>query len=308
MAAALIGAMLAQAGLLAQKLPPPSPPQQTTEVITVSARDAEVIATAINTMRSSRDQLVAKTVADNIIALTDALSSPSRVFQIGPLTKTEQRVVDLEKIMTEHAISGGPIRIRVRGPESTHGDGKVWAFTRSSFIAFCADIASSPTFQVRTIQENKMIVAARMIADLNEQLNGLVPERETLIGALLTFENLDRKGVIIDRVLAIGDVIAARGSVYELVPTDLAGSFGEFEHMDVGVFEVNEQAKPGLVNLRYDGRIYTTSVNHFVWFFLRFLLTAKDRDEATRMKRLHFGGQLLDYLSLQLNAEKGNVP
>ena len=276
------------------------PPQRLTETVTVTAREAEIIATAVNMLRSSRDPLVAKTVADNILALSSAMVASGRVHQIGPISEQEQSVVDLPSALLRHQVAEGPIQLQVRGPESTIG-GPIYTFTRSSFISLCADLASTHLLQVRVIQEIKMIVVARMIADLNEQQHELIPEREILKGVLLGFKNQDRKGVIIDRVLDIADAMAKRGDVYDLVPTSQQDAFRDLGHMERGVFEVVAAATAGQINVRYGAALYTTSVNHFVWFFIRFLLADQSRgDWNTRARRTRLGGQLLDYATVQL--------
>jgi hypothetical protein len=280
----------------------PPPPQRLTETVTVTAREAEIIATAVNMLRSSRDPLVAKTVADNILALSNAMAASGRVHQIGPITEQEQTVVDLPAALHRHQVADGPIQLQVRGPESTIG-GPIYNFTRSSFISLCADLASTNLVQVRVIQEIKMIVVARMIADLNEQQRELIPEREILKGVLLGFRNQDVKGVIIDRVLDIADAMALSGDVYDLVPAAQMDEFRELGHMERGVFEVVTAAKAGQVNVRYSAKLYTSSVNHFVWFFIRFMLADQSQgDWNTRVRRTRLGGQLLDYATVQLQA------
>ena len=299
----LVLAAFAQAGGQNQtQTQRPPPPQTITETVTVSAREATIIANAVNMLRSSRDPLVAKTVADNIVKLTEAMAASGRVQQIGPLSEQERAVVKLDTLLAKHMVAGGPIRLQVRGPESIEG-GPVYTLTRSSFISLCADIGSTGFVEFRVIQEIKMIVLARMIADLNEQQHELIPEREILEGVLLGFKDQDPKGLIIGRVLNIADAMAVTGGVYDLVPADQQQAFADLGHMDRGVFEAVPQDRTGMANVRYRGQIFTTSVNHFVWFFIRFLLAEQGQgDWNTLARRKHLGGQLLDYLTLQLQA------
>lgn len=276
-----------------------TPPQTVIEVITVSAREAEVITRAVNTLRSSRDPLVAQTVADNILRLSDAMAASGRVHEIGPLTEQELTVVALPEFLTRHAVPGGPIRLQVRATPATV-TGPVYTLSRASFIALCADIASTGFLQMRVTQEIKMIVVARMIADLNEQQHELIPEREILVGLLKGFEAQDRRGVIIGRVLGIADAMAESGAEYALVPPAEMAAFRELGHMEKGVFEPVTGRK-GVIRVRYNEQVLETSVNHFVWFFIRFLLADQSQgDWNTRARRTHLGSQLLDYLTLQL--------
>jgi hypothetical protein len=287
-------------------------PPRTTETITVTARESTIIAKALNTLHSSHDPLVATTVADKMVALSTAMAASGRLYLIGPLTAPEQRVVSLTEDLTKRSVEGGPIRIQVRGPES-QPTGLVYTLTRSSFISFCADVASIDFIEIRTVQENKMIVAARMVLDLNGQLvnalaNPFIAEREILAGVLQGFENRDRKGVIIGRVVDIADAIAATGVAYDLVPPQQAAEFHDIGHMDVGIFKVALTPQAGMVNVRYDGQTYTTSGDHFVWFFLRFLLAENHSDANTRARHLRLGGQLLDYLVVQLQTDAFKAP
>ena len=300
MATIMVLSALGRAGAQTQTQQPP--PQQVVEIVTVSAREATIIANAINMLRSSRDPLVAKTVADYILRLTEAMAISGQVHPIGPLSDQERAVVKLDTFLEKHNVAGAPVRLQVRGPDGI-STGPVYTFSRSSFIALCADIASTGFIEIRRVQELKMIVVARMIADLNEQQDELIPERDILAGLLMSFKNQDPKGVIIGRVQDIADAIAASGAVHDFVPADQQKEFRELGHMERGVFEVVPEARRGVANVRYSGQLFTTSVNHFVWFFIRFLLADQERgDWNTRARRTHLGSQVLDYLTLQLQA------
>ncbi len=293
--------LAATVGLSAQTQTPP--PIRIRETVTVSARDAKTITDAINHLRGSRDPLVAQTVADNIVKLTDAMAASGRVNEIGPLTDDERGVIDIRAFMEKYSFPGGPIFVRPRNPDSTSGP-RLYNFTQSAFIAMCADMASSPLVQVRMVQENKMIVVARMIADLNDQQAEVISERAVLEGVLLGFKNQDLKGVIIGRVQGIADALAVnadQNAAYDLVTLEQHGAFRDLGHMERGVFEVVPQPRIRAVNVVYDAKIYATTVNHFVWFFIRFLLADQDAlDEGIRARRIQLGSQLLDHLSDQL--------
>ncbi|MBP6716133.1 MAG: hypothetical protein KA205_04670, partial [Acidobacteria bacterium] len=202
-----------------------------------------------------------------------------------------------------YSVAGGSIRLQPRGQESQ--DGKlVYTLSRTSFIAMCAELASTGLIQVRVVQEIKMIVVARMIADLSEQQEQLMPEREVLEGVLLGFKQHDQHGVIIGRVLAIADALATEADdepPYELVPAARLLDFRDIGHMETGVFAIVARPVVNAVNVSYGGVTYSASVNHFVWFFLRFLLADPDAlDEGVRAKRTQLGSDLLDHLETQL--------
>lgn len=281
------------------------PPVRITETVVVSARDAKTIADALDHLRSSRDPLVAKTVADNLVKLTDAMAASGRVNEIGPLTGDEQEVIQVRDLMEKYSFPGGPIFVRPRNPDSSPGP-RLFNFTRPAFIAMCADMASNPLLQFREIQENKMIVVARMIADLNEQQDQVISERSTLEGLLLGFKNQDVKGVIIGRVQGIADALAVnadQNAAYDLVPPEKAEAFRKLTHMESDVFEAVAQPRIRHVNVAYDGKIFATTVDHFVWFFLRFLLADADtNDPGVRERRTQLGSDLLDHLTDQLQA------
>jgi hypothetical protein len=296
----LIAPTIAEAQTQTQAQTPP--PIRITESVVVTPDDAAGIAAAINRLRRSRDPLVAQTVADNLVALTDAMSSSGRVFHVGPLTEAEQEVVDLPAALRKYSVEGGSIRLQPRGQESTEGP-VVYSLTRSSFIKLCADLASTGS-AFRVTQEIKMIVVARMIADLSEQQEQVMPEREVLEGVLKGFKGHDRQGVVIGRVLAIADALATDADqqpAYDLVPVARLMDFRDIGHMDTGVFAVVARPVANAVNVRNGGLMYSTSVNHFVWFFLRFLLAdPNDLDDTIREKRKALGSDLLDYLTTQL--------
>ena len=123
--------------------------------------------------------------------------------------------------------------MRPRNPDSTPGP-RLFTFTPSAFIAMCADMASSPLVQLRVIQENKMIVVARMIVDLSEQQDKVISERQVLEGALAGFKNQDPKGVIIGRVLGIADALAVNSAgnlPYDFVKPGDQDAFRKIGHM-----------------------------------------------------------------------------
>ena len=291
------------AGLSAQTQTPP--PIRIKETVVVSARDARVIADALNQLRKSKDPLVADTVANNIVQLTEAMAQSGRVHEVGPLSGDEQGVIDLRESMEKYSFPGGPIFVRPRNIDSTAGP-RLYTFTRSAFIAMCADMASSPLVQQRVIQENKMIVVARMIADLNEQQDELISDRQVLEGALAGFKNQDVKGVIIGRVQGIADALAVNADgnkPYDLVTPAQQDAFRQIGHMDTGVFQVVPKPRINAVNVAYDGKVYATTVNHFVWFFIRFLLADQDAlDPGIRARRTQLGSHLLDNLTEQLQS------
>ncbi len=281
------------------------PPIRITETVVVSARDARTISDAVESLRKSRDPLVAQMVADHIVKLTDAMAESGRVNEIGPLTTDEASVVAIREMMEKYSFPGGAIHVRPRNADSTPGS-RLFHFTRSSFIAMCADMASNPLLQMRVIQENKMIVVARMVADLNEQQDKVISERAVLEGALAGFRNQDVKGVIIDRAQGIADALAVnadQNAPYELVRQSQQKDFREIGHIERGVFEVVTKPRIRAVNVAYDGKIYAATVDHFVWFFIRFLLADQDAiDPGIRARRTSLGGHLLDNLTEQLQA------
>lgn len=297
----MLAVLAVPVGLSAQTQTPP--PIRTKETVVVSARDAKIINDAINELRDSRDPLVADMVADNIVKLTEAMAASGRVNEIGPLTEDEQGVIRVRELMEKYSFPGGSIFIRPRNADSSPGP-RLFTFTQSSFIAMCADMASSPLVQLRAIQENKMIVVARMIADINEQQKDVISEREVLEGALEGFRNQDPQGVIIDRVEGIADALAVnadQNAPYDLVAADQQEAFEKLTRMDHDVFKLVERPRSRAVNVRYDSKIYSTTANHFVWFFIRFLLADQDAlDEGIRVRRIRLGGELLDNLTAQL--------
>lgn len=281
-----------------------TPPQvRITETVTVSARDAKIITDSITELRRSRDPLVAQTVADNILRLTDAMAASRRVHEVGPLSDDEQGVVHVREVMEKYSFPGGPIMLRPRNLDSSPGSRR-FEFTPAAFIAMCADMASNPLVQLRVLQETKMIVVARMIVDLSNQQDELISERKILEGVLAGFKNQDVKGVIIERVLGIADALAVNAdhnAPYDLVTSSQENDFRTIGHMNRGVFEVVPSPRIDMVNVAYDGKIYATTVNHFVWFFIRFLLADEDAiDPGIRARRTLLGSHLLDYLSVQL--------
>ena len=297
--ATVAGARAAQTQTQTQTPPPVRPGIK--ETVIVMANEDAIIADGIQTLRASRDPVVSTTVADNILVLADAMAASGRLHMIGPLTKAERTVVDLDNAVARHVVEGGPIRLQVRRTDSLEGS-EVSTLTRSSFISFCADIASEPPVQLRVVQETKMIVVARIIRDLDEQQQGLISEREILKGVLLGFADQDRRGVIINRVLDIADAMATTPATYDLVPADERDAFSRLAEMGSGaVFALMSRPAEGMVNVSYGGAIHSTSADHFVWFFIRFVLADPSHaDFDTRPRRIYLGGKLLDYLTLQL--------
>lgn len=304
---ALLFVFVVTSGLSAQTQTPP--PIRITETVTVSARDAKIINDSIKELRRSRDPLVSKTVADNLLRLTDAMAVSRRVHEVGPLSDDEQGVIRVREMMEKYSFPNGPIMLRPRNLDSSSGPRR-FDFTPASFIAMCADMASNPLVQLRVIQENKMIVVARMVMDLSEQQDELISERAILEGALAGFKNQDVEGKIIGRVLGIADALAVNADKnlpYDLVPPSKLDDFRGIGHMERGVFEVVTAPQIGKVNVSYNGKIYATTVNHFVWFFIRFLLADQDAlDEGIRARRTLLGSHLLDYLAEQLKARRGS--
>ena len=302
--AVLSAASTGTEGQTQAQTPPVSP--GVTETVTVSAREAKIIADAIHALKGSGDPFIATTVADNILKLADAMEASSRIYQIGPLTEQEQTVIDLGSYLQKHAVAGGPIRLQGRRPDSTEGS-RVYTFTRSSLITLFADIAATGFIQVRTTHETKIIVVTRMIEDLNEQ-QGLIPEREILSGILRGFKDEDKRGVITDRVLDIAEALAASAVVYPFVPNDQQKVFRSRAQMGDGdVFEKVPQLREGMVNLSYGGAIYTASVEHFVWFFIRFLLEDQRHSDWNVKGGIDLGGKILDYLTAQLQVDALNT-
>lgn len=297
----LIFVVVLSAGLSAQTQTPQ--PVRFKEEVVVSLKDAKIITEAINELRKSRDPLVSQVVADNLIKLVDAMAAIGRVHEIGPLSGDEEGVIDIREFMEKYSFPGGSILIRPRNIDSTAGP-RLFSFKPSAFIAMCADMASSPLVQLRLVQENKMIVVARMITDLSEQQDALIAERLILQGALAGFKNQDVKGEIIGRVQGIADALAINADgnePYVLVQPSQAAAFREIGHIERGVFDVVDKPRINNVNVAYDGKIYSTSVNHFVWFFIRFLLADEGATEAGFLVRKRIlGRDLLDKLSIQL--------
>lgn len=297
----LIVVLALSAELSAQTQTPP--PIRFKETVVVSAKDAKVVADAINELRKSRDPLVAEVVADNLVKLVEAMAASGRVNEIGPLSPEEADLIDLREFMEKYSFPGGPIFVRPRNADSTPGP-RLFTFTPSAFIAMCADMASSPFVQLRVVQETKMIVVARMIADISEQRDKVIAERLITKGALAGFKNQDLKGEIIGRVEGIADAMAVNADgnePYTLVTPSEAAAFKQIGHMERGVFEVVEKPRIDAVNVSYEGKTYSTSVNHFVWFFLRFLLADEGATEAGALaRRRQLGSRLLDNLSVQL--------
>jgi hypothetical protein len=231
------------------------------------------------------------------------MADSGRVNEIGPLTLDEQGVIAVRDLMEKYSFPGGPVLVRPRNADSSPGP-RLFAFTRAAFIRMCADMASSPLLQFRDIQENKMIVVARIVADLNEQQNQVISERATLEGVLLGFKNQDPDGMIIGRVQGIADALAINADhneAYDLVEPDRRAAFRALANMQRDVFAAVERPQAGHLNVTYDGKSYATSVEHFVWFFLRFLLADADTtDLGIRERRRQLGADLLDYLSGQL--------
>jgi hypothetical protein len=207
--------------------------------------------------------------------------------------------------MEKYSFPGGPIFVRPRNADSSPGP-RLFTFTQPAFIAMCADMASNPLVQYREIQENEMIVVARMIADLNEQQGQVISDRSTLEGVLLGFKNQDTKGVIIGRVEGIADALAVnadQNAPYDLVSPDHQDAFRKLAHMESDVFEAVAKPRINRVNIAYDGKVYATTVDHFVWFFLRFLLADGDAsDPGIRARRTKLGSDMLDHLTDQLQA------
>lgn len=303
----LVLVMFVAVAVSAQSQTPP--PVRITETVVVSAKDAKTISDALDSLRNSRDPLVAKTVADNLVKLTEAMAVSGRVNEIGPLSGDEQAVIQIRALMEKYSFPGGPIFVRPRNADSSAGP-RLFTFTRPAFIAMCADMASNPLVQFRDVQENKMIVVARMIADLNEQnldeqQDQVISERATLAGVLLGFKNQDVKGVIIRRVQGIADALAVnadQNAPYDLVEPGHANAFRTLTHMDHDVFEAVAKPRIHRVNVVYEGKIYATTVDHFVWFFLRFLLADGDTDPGILARRTQLGSDLLDHLTDQLQA------
>lgn len=280
----------------------PPPQVLMTDTVTVSARDTRVIVDALSRMKDSRDPMIAQSVSNNILRLVDAMSQSGAVNKIGPLSDQEADVVHLNGLLTKFSVAGGSIRLQPRNRDSTLGP-TVFTLSRASFISLCADLASNGGL-FRVNQELRTIVLARVVADLNEQQHNPIAEREVLIDLLAGFKAQDRKGVIIDRVLGIADAMAndaAENAPYDLVPAALIQDFASLGHMQTGVFEAEAGTRAGRVNVSYGGQTFSTSVDHFVWFFIRFML-AEDAgsDESVRARRTQLGGRLLDHLTLQL--------
>jgi hypothetical protein len=281
--------------------PPPPAPITVTETIVVTARETMLIANAVRALKLSKDPFLETTVADNIVKLSDAIAADGRIYQIGPLTLQEQRVIDLDEALKRHADADGPIRLQARRQDSTPGP-LVYRLTRSSFITLCSDIASSGAVRMTQTHDIKMIVVARIIRDLNAQI-ALIPEREIITGILRGFRDGDRRGTITGRVLGVADSLAASPRTFEFVPARLLEAFRRRTTMTADVFDPADVRLSNMVNVRFDDRLYVASVDHFVWFFLRFLLEDQRRDAPDNDHGVEFGGKLLDHLIAQLQAE-----
>ena len=284
-----------------QTPPPPPPPQTPIQTganftVTVSAAEMDAIDHAVHELRDNPGGFIATTVADNILNLANAMVASGRTYEIGPLTPPELIVIDFDALLKKHAVDGGPIRLQLRQWNSTPGTVS-YTFTRSSFIAFVADLAHVGIMRVRVVEQLKIIVVGRMIEDLNRQMQFFTPEREILTGILKGFQEMDKRGVISSRVLGIADGLAAGGIVYEFVPNDEQKAFDHLTQMEEGgAFAPALKAQAGKVNVRYGGAIYSASVEHCVFFFIRFTLDDID-----------LGGKILDYLTWQLQLDVMNA-
>ena len=297
------GRVLAQGQ--AQVPPAPAPaPAGLTETINVTATESQAINDALHVLMSSDDRFVATTVADNITRLANAMAASGHPYQIGPLTDQERTIIDLDTLLAGRSGSEGPIRLQPRRPDSTPGL-RVYVLTRSALILLFADIASGGAVQVPLIQEAKMIVVGRLFEDLNAQQQAVIPGREIQAGVLRGFEQGDVRGVITAQVVDIADAMAASGRAYDLVPDHQRKAFDRRVKLGEGdVFAKVRQPEKGMVNVRDRDAIYATSVAHFVWFFLRFLLEDQPPTEWTAGARgAAIGGKILNHLGAQLQID-----
>jgi hypothetical protein len=290
------------AAALVQTPAPQTPPVPTVnETVVVSAREAGLIADAVRMLKRSEDRFLSTTVADHVEALANALAIAGRTFQLGPLTASERRVIDLGRLLRAHTAEDGPIRLTVRGD----GDEALYRLTRSSFMAFVADLAEGDLLRVRIIQQTKMLVTGRLIQDLNAQAGAVIPEREIVAGIIRGLAAADARGVIAPRVMDVSADLAESGQTYDFVPKARLADFSRWTSMSEGdLFTPVPALVDGAINVTHGGRLYSTTIEHFAAFFVRFLFAdPRLADWSRQGKGVELGGKILDYLVAQLQAD-----
>src|SRR5205085_2367220 len=94
------------------------------------------------------------------------------------------------------------------------------------------------------------------------------------------------------------------GRIYDLVAERDLTAFRRRALMTEDVFEKVAQPQDGMVNVRVDDVAYAATVEHFGWFFFRFLLEDQKRgDFDFGGGGVALGGRLLDFLVVQLQLE-----
>ncbi len=280
--------------------PQQAPPQQGGNVtVTVSAAEAGRVDTAIHDLQKNGDGFIATTVVENIQRLTQAMAQPGRSFSIGPLASNEAALIDLPALLRRHATPEGPIHIQIRSTETVDSP-EVFTLRQSAFVLFCTDLVDAGVFRSGYEKHVKTIALSRMIVDLSNQEDGLIPGPNVLVGLMKTFGGEDKNGTKISaRVLDIALAMTDRLSVYDMVPADIIKAFDKWTVIErQPVFAPIDAPIAGRVNIRHGGTAYTTTVEHFVWFFLGFYLVESHDHDNVRM-----GGAVLDYLVAQIKSE-----